>query len=66
MAVDDQNGFTINLLQDTSYVVTLSGDHGLTAEGDIAIFVPLSEGSCSAVRHAQVVRSTTLHCVAEP
>ena len=47
MAVDDQSGFRINLLHGTSYVVTLSDDHGLTAEGGIAIVVPLSEGSCS-------------------
>jgi hypothetical protein len=31
MAVDDQSGFTINLLHGTSYAVTLSDDHGLTA-----------------------------------
>ena len=47
MAVDDQSGFAIKLLHDTSYVVTLPGDHDLTAEGGIAIFASLSEGSCS-------------------
>ena len=44
--MDDQNGFTLNLLNDISYEVTLSGDHALTTEGDWAVFVPLSNGSC--------------------
>ena len=47
MSVDDVAGFTLSLLHDTSYVVTLSGDHAGTSEGDVAIFVPLSVGSCT-------------------
>ena len=47
MAVDDQSGFAIKLLHDTNYVVALPGNHVLTAEGGIAIFASLSEGSCS-------------------
>ena len=45
--MDDQNGFNLALLHDTSYEVSLSGDHAGTAAGDVAMFVPLDVGSCS-------------------
>ena len=44
--VDDQSGFSVDLLHDRPYVLTLAGEHEATAAGDHAVLVASSVGSC--------------------
>ena len=44
--VDDQSGFTVQLLHNVPTVLTLAGDHEPTAAGDWAVLVPAPSSSC--------------------